>query len=164
MNAADVLKYGHGTVLETLEGVPMAEWETAGVCGVWSVKEIVVHLASFEELLAEVLTTQLEDGPTPTLDELLDVSGERFNDLQVPRRRGEPADAALAEYSNWHARVMPLLARIPDETLRRPGTIPWYGEEYSLEDLLVYQYYGHKREHCAQVNVFRDRLEGVGTG
>ena len=164
MNAADVLKYGHQTVLQTLDGVPMAEWETTGVCGVWSVKEIVVHLASFEQLLAEVLTTQLDGGPTPTLDELLAVGDEGFNDLQVPRRRGKPADEALAEYSDWHARVMPLLARLPGERLRQPGTIPWYGDEYSLEDLLVYQYYGHKREHCAQVDLFRDRLAGAGVG
>ena len=61
-------------------------------------------------------------------------------------------------------RVTPLLARIPAETLRRPGTIPRYGEGYSLEDLEVYQYYGHKREHRAQVDVFRDRLADPGIG
>ena len=44
------------------------------------------------------------------------------------------------------------------------ATCPWYGGEYSLEDQLVYRYYGHQREHCAQVEVFRDRLVGAGVG
>jgi hypothetical protein len=30
--------------------------------------------------------------------------------------------------------------------------------EYALDDFIVYQYYGHKREHCAQIAVFRDKL------
>jgi hypothetical protein len=44
--------------------------------------------------------------------------------------------------------------------LRSTGTIPWYGEQYSIEDLIVYQYYGHKREHVAQIWVYRDHLAG----
>jgi hypothetical protein len=32
------------------------------------------------------------------------------------------------------------------------GTIPWYGPEYSLNDLVVYQMYGHKREHGPQLD------------
>jgi hypothetical protein len=38
MNVLDVLTYGHLTFTGTLDGVPQAEWETGGVCGVWSVK------------------------------------------------------------------------------------------------------------------------------
>jgi hypothetical protein len=40
----------------------------------------------------------------------------------------------------------------------KPGTLPWYGPEYALDDFIVYSYYGHKREHSAQINVFRDQL------
>ena len=57
-----------------------------------------------------------------------------------------------------HARTMALIADIPAEVLRQPGTIPWYGDEYALDDLIVYQYYGHKREHMAQVDKFRDEF------
>ena len=33
--------------------------------------------------------------------------------------------------------------------------------EYSLEDFIVYTFYGHKREHSAQIAAFRDRLATV---
>ena len=47
-------------------------------------------------------------------------------------------------------------AALDPARLREPGSIPWYGEEYALDDLIVYQYYGHKREHSAQIEAFRD--------
>ena len=52
--------------------------------------------------------------------------------------------------------------KIPVEVLRRPGTLPWYGAQYALDDFIVYQYYGHKREHTAQINVFKDLLKQSG--
>ena len=157
MNAADVSKYGHGTVLQALEGLPPEAWETGGVCGVWSVKDIVAHLASYEQLLVEVLATLLEPGPTPYRDEFV-APGGGFNDRQVALRAAHGAEEVLAEYRDANARVAGLLARLPAETLREPGTLPWYGGEYALDDFLVYMYYGHKREHCAQIAVYRDRL------
>jgi len=45
------------------------------------------------------------------------------------------------------------------DAMRQAGTLPWYGLEYALDDFLVYAFYGHKREHSAQIAAFRDRLE-----
>lgn len=53
MNASDILKYGQLTVLHTIEGFPEAEWDTPGACGVWSVKDIIAHLTSYEHVLAD---------------------------------------------------------------------------------------------------------------
>jgi hypothetical protein len=84
--------------------------------------------------------------------------GQRFNDEQVELRKSKTSADALAEYSGAHERVMSLIERIPAQTLRQPGTLPWYGMEYALDDYIVYGFYGHKREHSAQIAVFRDRL------
>ena len=75
-------------------------------------------------------------------------------------RRDKPVAQVYAEYEQACARTLDLVTQIPADTLRRPGTLPWYGAEYSLDDLLVYMAYGHKREHVAQIFVFRDRLAG----
>ncbi len=48
MNAQDILNYGHLTVCHTIEGLDDRHWITAGVCGVWSVKDIIGHLAAYE--------------------------------------------------------------------------------------------------------------------
>lgn len=155
MNAYDVMKYGHRTALQTVDGFPEGEWETDGVCGVWSVKQIIAHLASFEQVLIEVLNSFLGGGETPYLDEFT-ADHPAFNDNQVAKRDGLTWRQVMAEYKDVHAQVMELIGRIPEETIRRSGTLPWYGMEYALDDFIVYSFYGHKREHCAQINVFRD--------
>lgn len=155
MNAYDVMKYGHRTTLQTVDGFPEAEWETAGVCGVWSVKQIIAHLASFEQMLIDVLNSYLDGGPTPCLDEYR-TGGQAFNDNQVAQRDAMTWQQVMEEYKGAHAKAMELIGRIPEETIRRLGTLPWYGMEYALDDFIVYSFYGHKREHCAQINVFRD--------
>jgi hypothetical protein len=161
MNASDILHYGHDFVLRNLVDLPMEHWDTENVCGWWSTKHIIGHLTSFECVLVEVLHSFGSGGPTPYLT-AHNADPGKFNDDQVDQRKDRPAQAVFDEYQAQHAKTMELIAHIPAETLRKPGTLPWYGELYALDDLIVYQYYGHKREHMAQVNVFKDLLKHSG--
>lgn len=157
MNTTDILKYGHLTVLRAIENLPEAAWEMPGVCGVWSVREILAHLASYEHLLVDVFGSLLDGGPTPYLDRYTR-EFTYFNDSEVAQRQEKSRAETLAEYNETQAKTMELVTQISAATLRQNGTLPWYGLEYSLDDFIVYTYYGHKREHCAQINTFRDRL------
>jgi len=155
MNASDILMYGHGTVLQTIEGLPESAWETPGACGVWSVKDIIAHLTSYEHVLVDVLSAFVGGGPTPYLNKYTDPGGQ-FNDSEVELRKGKTVREVLGEYNDTHEQVRSLVARIPVETFRQTGTLPWYGMEYALDDFIVYTQYGHKREHSAQIAAFRD--------
>ncbi|MBZ0299066.1 MAG: maleylpyruvate isomerase N-terminal domain-containing protein [Anaerolineae bacterium] len=157
MHANDILKYGHLTLVGALETIPPAQWQTPDVCGVWSVKDIVAHLASYELVLTDILNSFLDGGATPMLDLFTQESGH-FNDDQVAQRRPHSPTEVLDEYKDAAARNAVLIARIPAETCRRAGALPWYGAEYDLDDFLVYTFYGHKREHAAQIHVFKDEL------
>jgi len=159
MDTQAILMYGHLWVHRHLEGLTDSQWETPGVCGIWSVKDVLAHLASFEWLLAEVFQTFVDSGPTPVFDEYLKKQGDEFNGEQVALRQQKTPVEVLAEYDQAHERVRSLVRLLSEAQLRQPGTIPWYGNDYSLEDLIVYQYYGHKREHCAQIAVYRDQLK-----
>ena len=158
MNATDILKYGQLTVLQAIDSFPEAEWETPGACGTWSVKNILAHLASYERVLVDVLATLTGGGSTPALNAFLELGGQ-FNDSEVDRRKEKTIQDVLAEFNDTHAQVMSLLVTLPSETLRQSGTLPWYGMDYALDDVLVYMYYGHKREHSAQIAAFRDYLD-----
>src|SRR6266516_3759762 len=163
MNAVDILKYGQGTVFQTLEGFPESAWETAGACGVWSVKDIIAHLTSYEHVLVDVLTTLTGGGSkhhkhyTPYLAKFTQPGG-LFNDAEVDARKEKTIKEVLAEFNDTHTQVMAMLAQIPEETRRQTGTLPWYGMEYALDDYIVYSFYGYKREHSAEMDAFRDRL------
>jgi uncharacterized protein (TIGR03083 family) len=159
MNTLDVLRYGHQTVLRALDGLPDDAWETPGACGAWSSKDIVAHLASFERVLVEVLENLLGGGEsTPLLDRFR--MGPGFNDQEVEARRSQSAAEVLAEYQEAHDEAMALAERLPPKMFRQVGILPWYGAEYDLDDFLVYTFYGHKREHAAQIKLVCKRLAG----
>jgi hypothetical protein len=157
MNACDVLKYGHLTVLGSTDALTEEEWNTPGACGVWSIKNIIAHLASYEIAISEILGSFVDGSPTPTLDRMYDRAGN-FNDVEVAARSELTPNETLDEYIKHNMRTADLIQKISPDTLRQTGTILWYGAEYSLDDLLVYMDYGHKREHCGQITVFRDKL------
>jgi uncharacterized protein (TIGR03083 family) len=159
MNARDVLAYGQGTLLDALHGLPEAEWRMPGACGAWSVADIVAHLASYELVLVDVIAGATTEVPTPHLDRFR-AAGSAFNDEEVERRRGRASEATMAELAAAHDQTLELIAQVSPETLRQPGTLPWYGAAYALDDLLVYMAYGHKREHAAQIALVRDRPKG----
>ena len=161
MNADDVFRYGHRTVLQAIDGFSDADWETPGVCGVWSARNVLAHLASYELASGDVFAMVLGQSGTPTLDLMLS-EGAAFNDSQVAQRASQTVAETLEEYTQAHDRAAELLAQIPLDQRRQAGLLPWYGAEYDLEDLLTYLSYGHKREHSAQIDVFRSRkLEDV---
>lgn len=157
MHTLDVLKYGHLTVLHTVRDLPDDDWYTPSVCGVWSVREIIAHLASFEYALVEALSVA-RGGPTgPHLADVLR-DGQAYNDVQVAARAGLSAAETLAEYESVQAQTMELTAALPSSLFFNTGFLPAYGMEYDLEDYIAYSFYGHKREHSAQIGVFRDAI------
>jgi uncharacterized damage-inducible protein DinB len=158
MHALDILKYGNLTVVGTVEKVPQSEWETPDVCGWWSTKDIIAHLASFEHSLVEILNLLMGlEGPTSTLESYT-TNPQKFNDVQVAQRQAMTPSEVWSEYTETQAQTMELMARFPVTRQRQAGILSWYGPEYDLEDFLVYTFYGHKREHMAQIAVFLDLL------
>ncbi len=156
MNALDILKYGHQTVQHTIDGLHDSAWEKPGACGIWSVKDIIAHLASFELMLVDVLASFTgSEEPAVHLTRFIEL-GPQFNDAEVDRRKAQSTRETLQEYNDAHMQVMSLAARIDPAVFARVGTLPWYGEVYSLDDFIVYTFYGHKREHSAQIALFRD--------
>lgn len=160
MNAIEIMRNGHGTVLEAVDGLAASHRRTPGACGEWSVQDIIAHLASYEWMLGETLDQLVnEDVATPTLDRF-GRDPAAFNDAEVAKRRDHSVDETLAEYKKAHEEAMALAERVPAGAWTQDGVLPWYGDAYDLDDFIAYTFYGHKREHCAQIAAFRDRLVG----
>lgn len=158
MHPQDILKYGHTFVTRTLDPFPKNEVYRAGACGFWSVKDLVAHLSSFELALVDLLGNLLDQRPTPILDQYRS-QGLAFNDYQVNSREEMKYEQVLAEYTTAYEQVSQLANQIPASLWTQTGLLEWYGAEYDLEDFIVYTYYGHKREHCGQIQVFSDQFK-----
>jgi len=154
VNPIDVLTYGQRDIERLIVRLGGDDW-TAIALGVWTTKDLVGHLGAFEVRFADVLATFVGE---PAESDLLGTDPATFNDDQAAIRRDWPVDDVLGELRSANARVMALAVRIPEETWRRVGSIPWYGPEYALEDLVVYTMYGHKREHAPQIEAVLERV------
>jgi hypothetical protein len=142
--------------MQVFDGLPEQAWDQPGVTTRWTPRQVLAHLASYELMLGDAIESVLDRGSRTTLDQML-ANHAAFNEAQVERRRDDLPDQILREYADAHERVMELASELGGDRLREAGTIPWYGEAYSLDDLIVYANYAHKREHCGQVRQFRLR-------
>jgi hypothetical protein len=158
VNSPDILKYGHRTLMHEIEGID--EWDTPGVVGTWTAKDLLAHLASYEHLIAEVLHSLLDaKSDSPTIQQMGELGHDAFNDAIVAASRDKSLAQVRADYDSAHEQVKTFGGQVSAETLRQPGTIPWYGTDYSVDDFIVYTQYGHKREHSAQFAAFKDQMK-----
>ncbi|HEX6484325.1 MAG TPA: DinB family protein [Ktedonobacteraceae bacterium] len=156
MNASEQLEKSNLLVIQTVDDLPEAAWDMPGVCGNWSVKDIVAHLASYEHIVVEVLSIFQKDQPTPSILKFLD-QPDQFNAAEVAARKYHTAQHVLDEYQDTQVEATSLLMHIPDEEVQRRGTMPWYGEDACLADF-IHRVYEHTQEHCEQIARFRQRL------
>ncbi len=148
MNAIDVLTYGQKTILATMGRYLPEDWDRLAL-GVWTAKDLLGHLGAFEVRFADILATFVDAPPT---SDLMSADPRTFNDDQAAIRKDWTIEQVTGEFLDAHERVMTHARAITPERWREVGTIPWYGAEYSLDDLLVYQMYAHKREHDPQLS------------
>jgi hypothetical protein len=153
VNPIDILTYGQRTIDELIDRLEPAAWEAIAL-GTWTTKDLVGHLGAFEVRFVEILTTFLGEEPATGL---VRTPIETFNDEQAALRIGWSVEAIVAELREAHVQAIALVPRIPAERWREVGTIPWYGPEYALDDLVVYLMYGHKREHAPQLEAVLER-------
>jgi hypothetical protein len=153
MNPLDILRYGQRDIDGRIERLQPADWEAIAL-GTWTTKDLVGHLGAFEVRFVDILLMFLGEEPASGLWR---EAVATFNDDQAAIRREWPVDTIVSELRDAHAAIMALVPRIPPERWREVGTIGWYGPEYALDDLVVYQMYGHKREHGPQLDAVLER-------
>ncbi|MBV9229216.1 MAG: DinB family protein [Chloroflexi bacterium] len=156
MNTTEALENSHVMVIQSVDDLPESEWDVPGVCGDWSVKDIIAHLTSYEHLVVDVLNTFLGKQVTPHVFKFINDSAG-FNDSEVEARKYHTAQQVLDEYQDAQVQSTSLLAQIPAEKVQQAGTMPWYGEQHCLADL-VNMVYAHTCEHCTQIVHFREKI------
>jgi hypothetical protein len=153
MQTLDVLMYGQRTIRSTIDRYGADDWDRIAL-GVWTAKDLLGHLGAFEVRFADQLAPFAGE---PVQSDLPSADPRTFNDDQAAVRKNWPVEKVMTEFLEAHERVMRHARAISAEVWKEVGTIPWYGPEYSLDDLVVYQQYGHKREHDPQLGAVLER-------
>ena len=155
MNTPDVLQNSNLMVIQAVDGLPETDWDIPGACGEWSVKDIIAHFASYEQVILDVLTSFREGEPTPYVLHWVN-QPDAFNVTEVEKRKYLTAQQVMDEYQNLQVQATSLLMQIPADGVQQRGTMPWYRKECCLADFIDL-IYAHAREHCMQIALFRQR-------
>ena len=153
MNPHDVIRYADRSFRSAIDALATDDWDR--VCaGVWRARDVLGHLSAIHGLTVSVLAG-FAGQPAPPAEQGL-ADDVDFNMSQAAIRASWPLERLLGEYDTTAAELRRLAALVDDETWGRVGAIPWYGSEYSLEDLVVYRVYGHVREHATHLGMAVD--------
>src|SRR6059058_4848673 len=155
MDAVQMLENSHAKVLETVDDLSEPRWDVPGVCGEWSVKDIIAHLASYERVAIDVLKTFQGEEPTPYILRYF-ADYDEFNKAQMEAREYVTAQQVMNEYHEAQVQATSLLEQIPADIVQQVGTMPWYHKERCMADFIG-GLYEHTCQHCQQIIQFRQQ-------
>lgn len=131
-------------LLASLEGlVPNSP---APVCGEWTVKDVLGHVADWEWVGVEGLRLMARGG-SPLVEVVRDL--DAWNREHVAARRNQPWEGVLEDLHAARQALLDALQAIEPSLLGQRFPFPWGGEGTPADWLAVYP--GHDREHAAEV-------------
>ena len=134
------------------EGLPPQDLLEPGVVGQWSVKDLMGHVATWEEEALAALTLIAKGKQPPRYSRYggIDV----FNDMRWQHFRTLAIEDVQRWFTETHARLLDYLARAPEQLFVREGR---FRRRLRLDT------YGHIPEHTRQVRSWR-RARSLGGG
>lgn len=132
------------------EGLSDEQMTRAAAVGEWSVKDVLSHVASWEEFALPDLA-RLARGDTPILAgiDLYSANYDPINSIIMSLRRGLPLAQVLRELDIVHADFMTAVGRLPDSVL----------VEGQFGRMLVQVTAEHDKEHAEDIRQWRKEQE-----
>ena len=121
--AIGVLEEGRARIDELLDRLPKAATTTPGLGGgAWSPKDLIGHLASWEEHALDALAAWARDERAPIDDLWFTLSTSRINDQAVRRKAAWSLAKVRRESERTHAELLDAIRRMSDVRWRSPAT------------------------------------------
>jgi hypothetical protein len=135
---------------DSYAGLSDAEVLRPGVTGVWSVRDIIAHVTTWEE---EALThlPLIQSGGTPPRYSIQYGGIDAFNALTTDQKKGLSLADVRAHATATHGRLVELLRGVPDDQLR---------SDTRFRRRLRLDTYGHYPLHAAAIGKWRRKNEG----
>ena len=130
-------------LLAQLSPVQMAQ---PGVAGVWSVKDMLAHIAWYQ---AEEVEFFGETGVAAS--PLWATPQDQRNEILFAQSRDRPLEEVLAEFRRVHERFVAVVATLSDAELNQPGRFPDTSANRLPWQAIAVHSYEHDREHIALI-------------
>jgi hypothetical protein len=142
------LEHDWQAFLKSFEGLPEEVFFEAGVCGEWSIRDIMAHVTTWEEEALKNLPLILERKRTPRYAALYG-GIDAFNSLQQDKKRNLSLSQIKKDLISTHQRLIAFLSDLPESAFTTRFT-----HRLSIDT------YKHYREHTEQIEQWK-RKRGV---
>jgi uncharacterized damage-inducible protein DinB len=138
---------------QAAQGLSEEETTQVQVEGVWTIKDVLGHIASWEEICLEPLR-RYADGAPFKVESILDYLS--MNEGLVARKRETPLDSILDELDAIRQELAATVGKLSVEQWEQKVIFPW-GDEGPVAEMLD-ELYEHEWEHVQAIQQWqRDR-------
>src|SRR5215207_8005522 len=133
----------------------VAEINQPGAVGVWSVKDVLAHIAYWERYAVDTLHA-IARGETPNL--VADDETERNNASVVAQYYQRSLSAVISDWQQAREDLLDAIENLEDADLNDPDRFPW-SDGRSLLDRLAGNSFGHEQEHIEQIRAWKQQVQ-----
>ena len=130
---------------DSFQGLSRQTLLEPGVVGHWSIRDVLAHVATWDEEALKALPVILEGGRVPRYSTLYG-GIDAFNAQAQDRKQDSPLGQVFTELEETHQRLLSYLDEVPDAA---------FGRENRFLRRLRQDTYGHYREHAEQIRTWR---------
>jgi hypothetical protein len=158
----ETMRREHASWEALLAQVPCERMEEPGAEGLWSVKDIIAHVAAYEQWLALDLERALR-GEMYGARELNGPRGDEINARIFRQHHDRPLAEVLAEAPAAFARLVAAVETLPESDLGNPDGAARYIDPAWLAGVplgtcIASDSYEHYREHAPSIRAWLERV------
>lgn len=152
------LRAARERLLSAIEGLSDDDMLRVGAVGIWSVKDVLAHLVSWEaELVTALARLPQSAGRPPQIVEIEDI--DEWNAEQYRINAPRPLAAVLEDFHGVHKHLLEAVAALDNRTLDDNRRFSWMEGE-PLSYLILENAAWHEEEHAEDIRAWREQ-EGL---
>jgi uncharacterized damage-inducible protein DinB len=152
------LRAARERLLSAIEGLSDDDMLRVGAVGIWSVKDVLAHLVSWEaELVTALARLPQSAGRPPQIVEIEDI--DEWNAEQYRTNAPRPLAAVLEDFHGVHKHLLEAVAALDNRTLDDNRRFSWMEGE-PLSYLILENAAWHEEEHAEDIRAWREQ-EGL---
>jgi uncharacterized protein (TIGR03083 family) len=144
-DAIGMLDRTRQALLELIAALDEEALDRKGTVGGWSVKNVLAHLAAWEDWVVQALPQRVATGATPEDFRARAEDEDRFNAEEVAEREELTPGEQLMELERTRAELLSYVRGLDAATVTRRG--PWVGWPGTIAEYLVEALGEHEAEH-----------------
>ena len=152
------LRAARAALLDALEGLSPDDMLRVGAVGLWSVKDVLAHLVSWEAELVTALARLPQHAQRPPhIVEIEDI--DAWNAEQYRTSAARSLDIILEDFHGVHKHLVQAIEALDNRTLEDNRRFPWMEGE-PLSYLILENAVWHEEEHAEDIRRWREE-EGL---